>query len=111
MLERTKRIFIWFNMCPADESASIGQRINHSIVTLIILFANVFGSAAFLMYFLNNFTTNLDDSLIALGGFFMFFGSVYVLVCAFIFRNKICVIFQQLTLIHKASKFQLLYVF
>lgn len=101
-LSTPQKIFILFCVWPADE---VGwKKVACGIFTVANILANLVGLLASAAFFLKYVSIDLEVSLYGLFTVFGFAIAMYAALVVFVYRHKICNIFEKLSKIYDESK-------
>lgn len=99
-----KRILMWMCMTPPEASTSEWRKKQYFVFAHTVLFLFLFMLMAHVAYVVKFFATDLPGCLFAFMSVCGFGGIIYIMISAFIMRQKINGVFDHLTEIYENSK-------
>lgn len=103
-LKTNRRILTWVSAYSIDQNNNKVKHLAYSIFTLFILVANLCGLVSSIAFFIENYSIDLEASLVTLSQIGGFSNMAYMIVTAVILRQKFTRIFEQLLTIYKDRK-------
>lgn len=106
-LETNQRVLIWLGVLRAPDTTNIFMKIFHILTTFIAFSIVLTSLSASVTFFLRYVRIDLEESLYALFQIASFSGLSYIIMFAFVMRNRTNVIFDKLTQIYNECKHRL----
>lgn len=103
-LKTTKRVLIWLSMCKPDAPFTVCEKFTHYSLLLIYINSMVWTFIACLLFFIRFVSIDLTESLYALINITSSTDIIYGFIIGYINREKISMLFKNLSKIYEARK-------
>lgn len=103
-LSTTERILIWLCMCPPKKSTNECKKRVYFVFAFVVFISFLFSLVAHIVYITEFFAVNLPGCLFAFLGVIGFWGVMYIMMAAFIMRQKMGNILENLSTIYDGSE-------
>lgn len=105
-LATNQQVLLWLGLYPFDEETSNSRKIRSIGVGSLYFGIGLSACVSCEIFFMKHVTTNLEDSLYALGQSLVYWNILYLTTFAFVQRYKIAAIIENLAKIYEKCKNQ-----